>query len=93
MRITFEIDDALVPSIEQHLQTQIRVENDPLTNRQRHVRLFASVPAFLADCLHQVVYQLSEQFPTDEVRNQLIEAQKVRDAIKERARPKLVEVK
>jgi len=90
VKITFDIDDSLVPSIEQYLQTQARYETDDLTRTQRLVKLYANPTAFLQDALHQVVHQVVQQFPPDHIREQLAAARKIQDSIKEAAKPKLV---
>jgi hypothetical protein len=90
MKITFEIDDALVPSIDQFLATQIRVENDPVTNSQTMVRLHADVESFLEDALHQVVDQTVRRFPPPYIREQMVAAQAINTQIKESLRPKRV---
>lgn len=90
MKIAFEIDDALVPSIEQWLNTQIRVENDPLTGAQKMIRVHADVPSFLADTLHQVVHQTVMQFPPDCVREQMAAAKQINDRVKAAMKPKVM---
>ena len=89
MKITFEIDDALVPSIDQFLATQIRVDNDPVTQSQTMVRLHADVESFLEDAL-QVVDQTVRRFPPPHIREQMVAAQAINAKIKESVRPKRV---
>lgn len=90
MKITFDLDDQLVPSIEQYISTQIRVENDPVTKAQRMIRLYADVESFLEDALHQVVHQVVKQYPPAHIREQMAAAQQIEEQIKESVRPKRV---
>jgi hypothetical protein len=88
MTITFELDDALVPSIEAYISTQIRVENDPVTKAQRMIRLYPDPESFLEDALHQVVHQVVKQYPTQAIRDQMAAAQQIEEQIKESVRPR-----
>jgi hypothetical protein len=88
MKIVFELDDRLVPSIEQHLATQLKQEADPDTKAQRVVRLFADVPTFLEDVVHQTVHQLVQLYPPDHLREHFAAARRMQDEIKAAARPK-----
>jgi hypothetical protein len=90
MILTFDIDDSLVPSLTQYLQTQARYEQDELTKTQRLVYMYSDVSAFLQDALHQVVHQVVQQYPPDHIREQLAQAKKIQDSIKEAAKPKIV---
>ena len=91
MTITFEIDDALIPAIEQFLSTQVRVESDPVTQSQTLVRIHESPAAFLEDALHQVVDQTVRRFPPPHIREQMAAHQALNNKIKEMLRPRRVD--
>jgi hypothetical protein len=90
MQITFEVDDQLIPSIDQYLMTQARYEMDELTKTQKIVRTFKDSTAFLQDALHQVVHQIVLQYPPDHIRDQMAQAKAIQDKIKEVAKPAVV---
>lgn len=90
MRITFEVDDKYVASLEQFLLTQVKVENDPVTKAQRFTKMHANVPAFLHDALHQVVHQVVMQYPPDDVRAQMEAAARIQEDLKAAVKPRII---
>jgi hypothetical protein len=90
MKVTFEVPDEHVESIEEYLKTQARYEMDDLTKTQRLVHLYKSPVHFLQDALHQVVHQVVQQHPTAAMREKLAAVKKLQDEIKEQAKPSIV---
>lgn len=87
MKITFDLDDRLVESIEEHLNTQVRQTADPVTGANRLKRVFKDVPDFLTDVLHQVVNQLAMQYPPAHLQEQIAAKAKLEADIKASLRP------
>ncbi len=87
MRIVLDIDDATVPSIEQYIATQVRVEHDQVTGAQKHVRLYADPQALIEDAVFQVVHQCVRQYPSDLVREKMAAERKLQEEIRGHARP------
>jgi hypothetical protein len=90
MRVTLEIDDALLPSVEQYLSTQVQAVNDEVTKAQRLVRNFESPEHWIQMQVGQLLHQVLMQYPTDDVRAHLKASNELQDKIKDMARPKQV---
>jgi hypothetical protein len=90
MKITFELDDRMVPSIEEYMKTQGRYEQDELTKTQRLKFPYKTVEELLQDSLHQVVHQIALQFPPDHIREHLAKVKEFQDKFKEAAKPVVV---
>lgn len=90
MKITFEIDDRVLPSIEQYLSTQIRTKIDPDTQAQVHERLYQTVEDLLEDTVGQVVGQCVGMYPPAHLREHIVAQRKAAEALKASARPKRV---
>lgn len=90
MQITFEIDDTIIPSITEYLQTQVTGVSNPITKAQRLVPMYESPEDWLKQQVGNLVAQVVMQHPTAEVQAQLQQAQAIQDAIKAKAMPKKV---
>ena len=87
MRIVLEIDDENVPSIEQYIATQVKVEHDPVTGAQRHVRLYPDPSALIEDAVFQVVHQCVRQYPNETMRAHMAAERELQEKVKRAARP------
>lgn len=81
MKITLEVPDAFVPSLQAHVREEIRADNDPATGNQRLKPMFAdasgapSIAAFFASMMTDIVHQVAMKRPEGEHRK-MIEARK-----------------
>jgi len=91
MKVTLEIDDAIVPSIEQYLSTRVQAVNDSETKAQRLVRDFEGPEHWIQEQVGQLCHQVLMQYPTDEIREHLKAANILQDKIKAMSKPKRVQ--
>lgn len=91
MKITLEVPDSFLPSLQAHVREEQRADNDPVTQNQRLRPVYAdadgapSIAAFFSDLLTQAVHQVALKRPEGEHRK-LVEAQKAQmDAMKKAA--------
>lgn len=87
MTLTFDIDDQLLSSIEEHLATQLIQVADKDTGAQRVARKFASAEEFLGDVLHQTIYQLVRMYPPDSLRSHFAASKQAEDLLKSACKP------
>lgn len=85
MKITLEIDDAIIPSVQQYLRTQVEVKNDTVTKAQTMTDLFEGPEHFLQTKVSELMHQIVQQYPTPEIRQRMAAAQVINDEIKKMA--------
>ena len=92
MKITIEIDDAHVQSIEDFCASQVRAINDEATGAQRITRAAGheSVEEFVLHCIGQVVDQCVRQYPNEEIRAQMAQAKAIDRNITTAVKPRHV---
>jgi len=82
MKITFEVNDEILPSIEQYLSSQVQAVNDPVTKAQRLVRLFDNPEAWIQTQVGNLLHQCVMQYPTDAIREKLAAANALHEQVK-----------
>ncbi|MFB3828966.1 MAG: hypothetical protein ACE15B_19525 [Bryobacteraceae bacterium] len=90
MKVTLEIDDALMPSIHEYLRTQVVAENNPVSKAQRLRPMYRDAEEWLQQQVGGLVAQVVMQHPTEEVQAQLAQAAAIHDQIRAKAMPRRV---
>jgi hypothetical protein len=90
VRIILDIPDEAVASLQAHCDTQIRVESDPVTGAQKHIRLYEGPEALIIDAVHQTVHHCVRQYPTGKLREQMAQEKAAAEALKQAVAPKVV---
>jgi hypothetical protein len=93
MIFTFELDDQFLPSIEQYLAIQIKAKNDEVTGAQVLTRVYQDAHDLFEQTLGQLTHQIVQQYPTPEIREQMVQAKAIQDGIKAKVSPKRVVTK
>jgi len=74
MQILYEIDDRIVPSIQQFLLTQLQQVTDPDTGGQVVRPIFSSPAEWINKQVAVLLRQIVQQYPPDYIRAKLAQA-------------------
>jgi len=88
MTVTLEIDDQLIPAIEQFLATQRVVKLDEVTGASLVVPIYTGPEELIEKTVGSLLATIAQQYPPPHIREKLAARKTIEDEIKELTRPR-----